>query len=269
MELKRSVRSTKIIILALFVIFANIQIITPLRNLSMLMEGKVSVFEPFAAIGNSGMVVLILPLFFMTMMADFPREGTEQYFCQLRCSKLTWIVGQLLYAVEGSVALMVFVFVSSVLLSLDFISLTPDYSYAVTRYAAVFPERAGEYVVQLIPENLYNQLSLIEAVLHTLLLLILYFIMLAFIILVFALMKKKLVGIFLDGILILLGTITCAGRLTYMWAFPMAHTIPWLHYAEYQSQPVFPILYSYLYFGVINAVLLVLSIVLSKRYNML
>lgn len=160
-----------------------------------------------------------------------------------------------------------FVFAAAVLLSLDFISLTPDYSYAVTRYVALFPERAGEYVVQLIPENLYNQIPLPVAVIHTALLLILYFIMLAMLLLVFSLVKKKIAGIFLDGILILLGTIVCAGRKAYMWVFPMAHTITWLHYAEYQSEPVQPLFHSYLYFGVINAVLIVLSIVMSKRYN--
>lgn len=267
MEGMRLIRSTKIIILAVFAIFINIQIITPLRALSITMEHKLSVFEPFAAIGNSGVVVLILPLFFITMMADFPREGESQYFYQIRCSKRTWIISQIIYAVESSIMLTFFVFAAAVLLSLDFISLTPDYSYAVTRYVALFPERAGEYVVQLIPENLYNQIPLPVAVIHTALLLILYFIMLAMLLLVFSLVKKKIAGIFLDGILILLGTIVCAGRKAYMWVFPMAHTITWLHYAEYQSEPVQPLFHSYLYFGVINAVLIVLSIVMSKRYN--
>lgn len=266
-ELVRLMRSTKTIILVLFAIFINIQIITPLRALSITMEHKLSIFEPFVAIGNSGIVVLILPLFFITMMADFPREGESQYFYQIRCSKRTWIISQIIYAVESSIMLTLFVFAAAVLLSLDFISLTPDYSYAVTKYVALFPERAGEYVVQLIPENLYNQISLYVAVVHTALLLILYFIMLAMLLLIFSLIKKKIAGIFLDGIIVLMGTITCAGRMSYMWVFPMAHTIPWLHYTEYLKEPVLPLFCSYLYFGVINTVLIILSIVLSKHYN--
>lgn len=267
LELLHLIRSTKIIILFLFVIFINIQIITPLRELSTLMECKVSILEPFIAIGNSGAVVLILPLFFLTMMADFPREGESQYFYQIRCSKRTWVAGQIVYAIESSVALTFFVLAVSILLSLDFISWSFDYSYAVTNYVSVYPERAGEYVVELIPENLYNQIPLTTAMLHTLLLLILYFIMLALWILLFALIKKKLVGIFMDGILILMGTIACAGRTAYMWIFPMAHTISWLHYSEYQRKALLPISYSYLYFAGINVVLLILSVILSKRYN--
>ena len=267
MELMQLMRSTKMIILALFAIFINIQIITPLRALSITMQHKLSIFEPFAAIGNSGVVVLILPLFFITMMADFPREGESRYFYQIRCSKRTWVMGQIVYGVECSILLTVFVFAASILLSLDFISWSPDYSYAVTSYVALFPERAGEYVVQLIPENLYNQIPLSVAVVHTALLLILYFTMLAMLILVFSLVKKKIAGLFLDGIIILLGTIACAGRMAYMWVFPMAHTITWLHYAEYQSKPVLPLCDSYLYFSVINAAFIVLSIIISKRYN--
>lgn len=267
MELMRSMRSTKMIILALFVIFINVQIITPLRALSITMEHKLSVFEPFAAMGNSGFVVLILPFFFITMMADFPREGESQYFYQIRCSKRTWVISQIVYAVEISIMLTVFAFAASVLLSLDFISGSPDYSYAVTRYVALFPERAGDYVVELIPENLYNQIPLSVAVIHTALLLILYFIMLALIILVFSLIKRKIAGLFLDGILILLGTVVCAGRMAYMWIFPMAHTITWLHYAEYQRKPMLPLFYSYLYFGVINIGLILLLVVFSRRYD--
>lgn len=267
LELMQLVRSTKIIILAVFLIFINTQIVEPLRNLSLLMERKVSVFEPFVALGNSGVIVLILPLLFITMMADFPREGESQYFCRIRCSKRVWGVSQILYAIESSIALTLFSLISSVVLSLDFISWNMDYSYAVTRYTYVFPERAGDYVVQLIPENLYNQIPLLLAVLHTALLLIMYFFSLAMILLFFSLIKKKLIGILTDGVLIILGTITCAARMTYMWAFPMAHTITWLHYTEYQSKAVVPLLYSYLYFIVINILLTVLSIVISKRYN--
>lgn len=267
MELERTLRSTKIIVLALFVIFMNIQIITPLRALSIAMGGKLSLLEPFAAAGNSGVVVLMLPLFYLTMMADFPQEGENGYFYRIRCGKRTWVAGQIAYAAVSSVMLTVFVFAASVLLSLDFISKSPDYSYAVTRYVAVFPERAGEYVVQLVPENLYNQIPLPVAVFHTAFLLMLYFMMLAMLILLFSLIKRKIVGIFLDGVIILAGTVSCAGRMAYMWVFPMAHTIPWLHYPEYRSKAVLPMGCSYLYFCIIDAVLATLSFAMSKHGN--
>mgnify|MGYP000814976818 CR=1 FL=1 len=64
MEYKKLIRSTKMIILAMFLIFVNIQIITPLKQCAIDMDAKLSYFEPFIAAGNSGMVLLILPLFY-------------------------------------------------------------------------------------------------------------------------------------------------------------------------------------------------------------
>lgn len=266
-ELLCLLRSTKMIILAVFIVFLNIQVIVPLRELSVQMGGKLSVFEPFLAIGNSGLVLLILPLLFITMMADFPREGESQYFCQIRCSKRLWTAGQILYAAEASVIMVVFVFVVTVLLSLDFTEWNPDYSYGITRYVTAFPERAGDYAAQLIPENLYNQISLGKAVFHTAMLQALYFFLLALILLICALIGRKLAGLLLDGALILLGTITCATRMAYMWILPMGHTIPWLHYTEYESRMILPMSVSYIYFGILNIVLLTAAIVVSKRYQ--
>lgn len=268
-ELLCLLRSTKIIIMALFVIFVNVQVIEPLREISMLMGEKLSIFEPFLAIGNSGLVLLILPLFFMTMMADFPREGESQYFCQIRCSKRVWTAGQLLYAIEVSVIMTVFVFLVSILLSMDFTEWNLNYSHGITQYVTTFPERAGDYAAQLITENLYNQISLGTALLHTAMLQVLYFILLALIILVCSLVGRKMAGLILDGALVMLGTIACTmRRMVYMWLLPMGHTIPWLHYTEYQSQMIMPMRYSYLYFGILIIILSVTSIVVSRRYHM-
>lgn len=265
-EIVGLLRSTKIIVLALFVIFVNIQIITPLRSLSAAMGHRLSVLEPFAAIGNSGLVVLILPFFFMTMMADFPKDGVSRYFCRIRCSKRTWVMGQILYAVESSVLMTLFTLVSSVIMSADFISFaTPDYSYAVTKYVSTFPERSGEYVVNLIPENLYNQIPLPVATLHTALLLILYFIMLSLIILIFSLLKKKTAGLFTDAAIIISGAVACAGRTAYMWILPMSHTITWLHYTEYQRSPVLPLYNSYMYFIIADLALIIPAVLISRR----
>ncbi len=267
MEVSRFVRSTKIIILALFVIFINILIVEPLRAMSISTGYKLSAFEPYVAIGNSGMIVLILPILFLVIIADFPREGESLYFFNIRCSKRIWVLSQILYAIMISVILAFFVFVISVLLSLDFTDWSMDYSSAVTKYVSMFPERAGEYVVELVPENLYNQMSLFQTLIHTTLLLISYLIMLSMLLLVFSLIKKKIIGIFMDCMLIVLGTIASAVRMRNMWLFPMPHTITWLHYTEYSSVPLFPIGWSYLYFGIINLLLMVLAFSLSKQYN--
>lgn len=266
-EFLHLVRSTKIIVLALFAIFINIQIVTPLRQCSALMESKLSVFEPFLAIGNSGLILLVLPLFFLTMMADYPREGISQYFYHVRCSKRIWVMGQILYALKSSLFLVCYVFVISVLLSLDFVKFQLDYSYAVTRYTIVFPNKAGDYVSRLLPENLYNHVSLPLAFVYTVTALALYFLLLALVLLLCAVLQKKLLGLLTDVLLILAGILACEIRSVFMWFFPMAHTIIWLHHTAYTSEQTMPLAGSYLYLGMLNVMLAATAIGICRKYQ--
>lgn len=266
-EYKTLLKSTKMIILGMFAIFINIQIIMPLKNCAVLMDGKLSFLEPFTAIGNSGIVVLILPLFYLAMMADFPREDGIHRFYQIRCDKTVWVSGQMLFALMSSISLTVFVLVLSVILIMPNGKWDYNFSDAVRNYAAAYPERSGDYVVRLLPENLYNQMTLYKAVIHTFCFLILYFLFLSLVLLLSALLNKKMLGILADGIIIAAGAIACASRTAFMWFLPMSHTITWFHYTEYMRREIFPINGSYLYFAAINVCMVILCVLAGRRYQ--
>lgn len=251
----------------LFFIFINVQIVEPLKGLSQDMDTKISILESFAALTNSGAVLLIFPLFFLVLSADFPSKGIEKYFYTIRCSKTVWTLGQVVYAFKLAVFVVCVSLLLSAISSVGFSSFSLNYSDAVTKFVSVFPNRELEYVAQLIPENLYNQISLMRAVTESALLLILYFFMLAMVLFLFSTFEKKVLGIFADGMIILGGTVTCASKVSFMWAFPMAHTIPWLHYTKYSSNPVLPICYSYIYFVVIDVLLVIVSMIMVKFSN--
>ena len=232
-EYMNLLRSTKMIILGMFVIFTNIQIIMPLKNCAAMMDGKLSFLEAFAALGNSGIVVLILPLFYLVMMADFPRKDGIQLFYQIRCDKIVWAFGQIVFALFSAVSLAAFALISSTALLTSCGTWDSNFSYAVTNYVTTYPERFGDYVVQLLPENLYNQMTLLSAALHTFALLSLYFFLIALILLLFALMNSKLAGVLLVGILIVAGTISCAANAKFRWFLPMSHALTVQHFTEY------------------------------------
>ncbi len=255
------------IILGMFVIFVNIQIITPLKNCAGLMDGKLSFLEAFAAMGNSGIVVLILPLFYLSMMADFPRKDGIQLFYQIRCDKIVWILGQIVFAFISAVSLAAFALVSSMVLLLPYGKWDLDFSYAITNYVSTYPERFGDYVVQLLPENLYNQLTLGTAVLHTFLLLSLYFFMIALVLLLFTLLNNKLAGILFVGILIVAGAVFCAANTVFMWFLPMSHAMTVAHFTKYISTEIFPIGASYLYFVLLDLCMAIACAIVSKRYQ--
>lgn len=264
MEYKKLLRSTKLIILAMFLIFVNIQIIEPLKQCVADMGSKMSYLEPFVATGNSGAVMLILPLFYLAMMADYPQEDASVRYYRIRCTKQIWIGGEILFAVMSAVSLAVFVFAATTILMIPDGQWIGHFSRAVTKYLVTFPERSGSEIEELLPINLYNQMSLPVALRETFLLLILYFLLLALVLLLCSLIGHKWIGIFVDGFLIGAGAILCAARSSLQWLLPMAHTIPWLHYSEYMRRQIFPIAGSYLYFGIANLVLIILCLTVSK-----
>ena len=144
-----------------------------------------------------------------------------------------------------------------------------SFSDAVTHFTSVYPDRTVDYVVQLIPGNLYQQMGLGMAPLHSACMMYLHFLLLSMVILWSFLLQKKYAGILADGFLIILGAVTCEVQLPAMWVFPMPHTVPWLHYEEYLSAMVFPMWASYLYLGGGCAALVTACFVAARRYQVL
>lgn len=208
-----------------------------------------------------------VPALFLVLLADFPQKGGIDFFYQMRTSKRKWILGQMLFAVEASIFLTVFLVVSSMVMLLGCGKWMTGFSHAVTHYSAVFPERTGDYILQLFPENLYQQLTLAEAFGHTALLMFLYFLLLALILLLASLFNQKYAGLLADTVLIILGTVSTSVKADWMWLFPMAQSIPWVHYEKYLSKPIFPIAGSYLYLCVICAALAAASLAAARHYQ--
>lgn len=112
-EWKNLFCNAKICVLGILLIFMNEQIIVPMKQCSRLMGQKLSCLEPYAAICNSGVVMLILPLFFLSMMADFPREDGISLFFHIRCRRISWILGELLFVVMSIITLILYIMASS------------------------------------------------------------------------------------------------------------------------------------------------------------
>lgn len=266
-EFGRWLRSSRIIILGVMLVFVHTLIITTLEECASMMGEPVSLLEAFVALGNSGQIVLIVPVLFLVLMADFPQKGGIDFLYQIRCSKRVWICGQIVFALEATLFLVLFLVIASCLMILSCGKWSLEFSHAVTHFATVFPERSQSYLVHILPENVYHHMSLGTAVIHTLLLMILYYLLLALVLLLSALCSKKYAGVLADAFLIIMGTITCAGDMELMWLFPMAHTVSWLHYEPYLKKEVFPMKGSYLYLVVCCIFLLVCCMAASRKYQ--
>ena len=269
LEFGKWFRNTRLVILAVMVVFIRVQIVVPLAECARLMGEPVSVFEGFLALCNSGVILMVVPILFLVLLADYPQQDGTHLSCQIRCRKRVWITGQVLFAMKACLFLVVFLFLATCILMAGCGSLQFSFSDAVTHFTSAYPDRTGDYVVQLVPGNLYQQMTLGMALLHSACMMYLHFLLLAMVILLSFLARKKYAGILADGFLIILGAVTCEVKLPAMWVFPMAHTVPWLHYEEYLSAMVFPMWGSYLYLAGGCAVLVAACLGMARRYQIL
>ena len=87
-EFRQWLRSSRIIILFVMLVFVNVQVIGPLRQCKMLMGEMLSIPEAFVALGNSGVILLIIPILFLVLMSLITRcLNRRKLLKKLRCWK--------------------------------------------------------------------------------------------------------------------------------------------------------------------------------------
>lgn len=264
-ETGRTLRSSKIYILGLYLIVVYSLVIEPLKNCSGLMDSKISYLEIFCSLNNSSVVFLVMPLAFMIIISDFPRDDGIGVFYQMRCSRSEWITGQLFFCIIVSILMIFFNLMASIVMIGSCGEFSVDFSYAVTHYVTVYPEKSRDYVVDLVPGRLYNQLKLTKAFWLSAGFVFLYFLILSTIQLFFYLINKKNIGILINVMLIGVGCILNSFETKLRWLFPMSHTIPSAHFQEYIREEIFPIYGSLLYLGAMYVLLIVACFAVRKK----
>ncbi len=262
-EYLRWITNPRIIIVGVLLVFMRTLAVIPLLERAEKYGEKLNVLEPFIAIGNSGMLVMLLPCVFLILISDYPKMTGSTLFYINRTGKTNWFLGQMLFLIMAIVTFLIFVILGSMLMSEGTIGL--NWSNTVTKYEGRFPNEMGNFNSQLLPSNLYNQMSLISASSQTIVFIILYLFFLSLIIYFFKLVHIQSFGLFAAIFVVAAGVVTCSVKSPSMWIFPMANTIVWLHYDEILNKQIFPIWCSYLYFTIAIIVGSIINVCAVRR----
>lgn len=266
-EFVKWVCDARMVIVAVLLIFINNFAVSPLTNNAELMGEPLNILEPFIAVANSEILILIIPIVFLTLIADYPKVDTNTVFYIVRIGRVNWFVGQVLKLVFMIVSYLAVIFLGTVLPMLSKGFWYNGWSNVATGFVKMFPDRRGDFGVALLPENLYNQLSVFEAAVKSYLLVAAYLMIIGLILLVFSLFKRKTLGFIICGGMISLGMAFSAIRTNLMWTMPMANSITWLHYTKYFKKPIMPMSFSVIYLLVLIAVLLVFGGIAIGKFN--
>ncbi len=260
-EYVKWITNPRMIILGVMLIFIYDFAVSPLLQMAEEMNSPLNMFEPFIAVANSQLLILIIPAVYLTLISDFPRTDGNTLFFLLRTGKINWLLGQILFIIMTIFTFIGTVFLGTVLPMLTQGFIADKWSLVVKQYGIIFPEKAMSFGNQLITEKLYNQLPPFSAVIQSYLLMMAYLLTLALIMLMFNCIKLKLMGLLSSGAVIAFGGALSVANVKAMWLFPMAHTIIYLHYTRFFREPVFAMWKTALYFVVVAVVLIAISMI--------
>ena len=266
-EFVKWIADARMIIVLCLCVFIYSFVAEPIKANAELMGEPMNALEPFIATLNSGMILLILPLGFLTLISDFPKIDGGTVFYIFRIGKKSWLCGQILRLLMMTLAYIMVIFAASVggVVTSGFTG--EEWSLVATKFASEFPEQSGNFGVLLLPENLYNQMTLPTAFIESTLFVAAYLFSLGMILLAFTIAKRKTSGIVVCGLVIALGAALCSINTKLMWVLPMSHSIIWLHYTEFLREPIFPVFWSAVYFAAVISAALVFCTAFLKRFD--
>ena len=93
------ITNPRIIIVGVLFIFMRTLAVEPLLERAEKFGGTLNFLEPFAAIGNSGMLVMFMPCVFLILISDYPVISGNTIFVVQRTGKINWFIGQLLFVI--------------------------------------------------------------------------------------------------------------------------------------------------------------------------
>ncbi len=257
----------RMLMAGVMLVFVRALAVNPLLEHAEKFGEPLNMLEPFIAVGNSGVLVLLMPCVFMALLSDYPKITADTLLAMPRTGRKNWYAGQVLFRFLAVTSFLVVMLVGSILVSRGVFG--REWSDTVTKYAFQFPNEAYSYASLLLPSNLYNQMSVTTAVVHTVLLLGLYLMVLSEIMCLFQLLHLQPYGLMAAAAVMAAGLVTCSLDLPCMWYFPLANAMIRLHYDEILSALKMPVWYSYAYLLVLNAVCMGVNLFLASRLQFL
>ena len=266
MEYSLWLTNPRMSILLVLLVLIHSMVIQPLAKAGGQIGVRFHLLEPLAALCNSTLILLILPLGFLILMAGFPRMDRGFLLQLYRVGRLNWVLGELLYLCMAAGTYLGVVLLGTALCSLPYAPITsPGWSAVATDYVDILGESALKSAVALLPKNLYQQMGPGAAVAGSFLLLFLCLVLMGAILLAASLLRINSLGIAVDAALLLVGAGFVILDSPWMWGFPCAHALIWLHYNPYFRTPVCPLWVSGLYFLLGAALMTTLACVTAKQ----
>ena len=248
-------------------IFIYDYVIKELLNAAQQMNEYIMILEPFIAITNSELMIMVIPATFIVLMSDYPKtDGNTMFYIQ-RAGKKNWMLGQFLFGLMSAFSYLIGIFFISIVCVSEKAYAKNTWSNVITQYTKKFPNKSLSKVPLLINGRLYNNMTPLHAFFLTTTLIFLYLWVIEVLLMLGFSLGKRIVGMLIGFTIIGVGSSLCNISNKMKWAFPSAHSIVWLHFDRVLKFQKFSIKYSYIYFTVLIFILSIISYISIEHYD--
>ncbi len=265
MEYRKFLADSRNIVVAAMLMLAYQFITKPLLDHAEQMGERINYLEPYTALLNSNLMILVIPTVFLVLMSDFPRMDGNTLMVVMRVGKRNWFLGQIVYFLLSIITYNAVLLAGMILPVLGRGVMSNRWSSVVCEFSARFPEQAQSRGASSIPEQIYYHMSPSYAVVMGGFLLMLYLLLLTLILMLVSIAGKKRIGILIDFAVVGAGMGLCATSSIYRFIMPMANSLLGVHFSKYYKDMVFSVTGSLIYFAVLILAVFAICCVINKR----
>lgn len=252
----------KMILLAVVFLPMRDAVIIPLLQASAKMQSPINMLEPCISILNNWMGLLLLSLVYIILMSPFPTLDGNMFFYVFRMGRKNWILGEMLFQLMSVVTYSFFTLLITVVQVFNASFFANGWSLIVTNYDKLYGSTGGFKIAEVIPPNLFFQISPFKACLFSFGLFSLFLLLCGMLFIVGCLYQKRILFFSIQVLHIAVGCGLILLRSKAMWLFPISHSILACHYRKYFRKYIFPPGLSLVIFCL---VLFALMIIMYKR----
>ncbi len=265
-SLYKTLSDRKMIFLLLAIIFILDNGVNKMVENAERVGEPLGIFEGFIMCVNHWYYVIFFCIGFIFILTDVPRLDSDQLFIIYRTGKVQWILGEMLQIAVCASAYVLILLAGSM-------AVCARYSFWGNVWSNFTVNYESEYKGLLLNGNRYIDQQVFKyylpfsSALNGVLLLILCLTFMGTAVLFFSIIHKKLIGIVLNVALIIFVALFNEYHAPAMWISPFCHAVLAMHNVYVYKKMSVSIGLSYLYFAVLQPILIFASVKALKNRN--
>lgn len=263
-EYKCLIRKPKLILVFLAIIFMIDSVVKPMKELSIELGYTLNIVEPILFLMSKGLNIVIIPIVVITIFSDFPQNENSGYFVFIRNSRLSWYIGETIFAFTVSIIYVMVLFVYIAVYTADNAFISNEWSDYTLKTYIDYPD-VFLYGTTFLDTSVYTQGKPIYILLQTSTLLMLYIFIIIMLMMLFKIIGKKSMGIIIAIGMTFVGLPSYAATSKIRWIFPITHVAYNWHFNEFFAKPNCSIATSYIYLSVLAVFLVILNAYIIKH----